>query len=212
MPAAPDKERAILAKFLPPGSVDTVYGWIKKYAIHLKITPGRKSKFGDYRAGLNGQPHRISINSDLNPYAFLLTFSHEMAHLLVFEKHGLRAKPHGHQWKSTFAQIMQPFLFEGIYPTPLLAPLQRYLQNPSASSMSNLDLSRALQHYNTKHSNGTPLEQLAPNSRFTTLQGRPFIKQETLRKRIKCICLNSKRLYLFNPLTPVLPQKAKDGQ
>ena len=46
-----------------------------------------------------GRPHhRISVNENLNPYAFLITLLHEVAHMTTWEKHRLRmrrCRPHG---------------------------------------------------------------------------------------------------------------------
>jgi len=76
-----DKE--ILAQYIPEEAIDKVLNRIIEKKVHLKITRGRRTKLGDYRPPVRHSNHRISINHDLNPYAFLITFIHEFAHLLV---------------------------------------------------------------------------------------------------------------------------------
>ena len=92
----------ILQKYLPTGTEDYAADLLLKHSIHLYIKKPRTSKFGDYRAPRPGENHRISVNKDLNPYAFLVTFLHEVAHLLNYEKHRTRVKPHGPEWKLHF--------------------------------------------------------------------------------------------------------------
>jgi hypothetical protein len=75
-----------LAGFLPDKSFEQVLAYLHEYRVHLTITKQRKSVLGDYRHPGRGANHRISINGNLNKYEFLITFLHELAHLLTFEK------------------------------------------------------------------------------------------------------------------------------
>ena len=67
----------------------------------VKITKPRKSKLGDFRILINGRG-QISVNENLNRYAFLITITHELAHAFVWKRYKTRVMPHGKEWKSTF--------------------------------------------------------------------------------------------------------------
>ena len=82
-----EKLRAALLKYIPEGAVDVCYDWIRTYRISVRIKPSRLSKYGDYRPPVEGRSHTITINHDLNQFAFLITFTHEVAHLTCFLKH-----------------------------------------------------------------------------------------------------------------------------
>ena len=77
-----------LQRFIPAASVPQTLQLLHQYKVHLTITRNRKSVLGDYRHADGQQAHRISVNGDLNKYAFLITLLHELAHLVTFENHG----------------------------------------------------------------------------------------------------------------------------
>ncbi|HZH96128.1 MAG TPA: hypothetical protein VEY06_09600, partial [Flavisolibacter sp.] len=77
-----------LQQYLPPDTYEAVLHYIRHYRVHLTVARERKSILGDYRHRHGTRTHRISVNGNLNPYAFLVTLLHELAHLLTFEKWG----------------------------------------------------------------------------------------------------------------------------
>ncbi len=105
-----EQYKTILNRYLPENSVDQIYDWLQEYNIHLKVSKKRSSKLGDYRPPQNGKGHQITVNYDLNSYAFLITLVHEIAHLLVWEKYRNKVKAHGKEWKETYRQLMAPFM------------------------------------------------------------------------------------------------------
>ena len=198
-----EKER-ILAKYMPPEAAPVVARWIDYFKCDFKISRGRNTKFGDYRSPYNGANHRISVNYNLNPYAFLVTTVHEFAHLQTWNEHKGRAKPHGIEWKLNFKKMMKPFFEKEVFPADLKTAINSYLENPAASSCSDLGLFRALKRYDTQ-SNGVAVESLAMKTVFRLKDGRTFRKDELVRKRFKCLELSTKRMYLFSPLAEVFP-------
>lgn len=197
-----DKE--ILSEYIPENAVDEVLRWIKEKKIHFKITRTRKTKLGDYRAPVRHTHHRITVNHSLNKYAFLITFIHELAHLLVFEKYQNRVAPHGTEWKITYRDLMISFLNMDIFPHDIHQVLFKSIQNSKASSTADLKLSRILHQYD-KPAEFTRLEQLATGTQFFIENGRTFQKGEKVRTRYKCLNLQNKKLYLFHPHAPVFP-------
>ncbi|HQW85695.1 MAG TPA: zinc-dependent peptidase, partial [Flavobacteriales bacterium] len=75
-----------LRERLPAGAVPVVLDWLQRNRVQVRITPRRATKLGDYRTPVGGGPARISVNRDLNPYAFLVTLVHEFAHQIDQDK------------------------------------------------------------------------------------------------------------------------------
>ncbi len=117
-----------LKAYLPLESVPQICRWLVEHDVYLKISKVRMSKWGDYRPPFKGKGHRISINHDLNPYAFLTVMVHELAHLVTFKKYGRNHKPHGLEWKQVYREMMTVFLGRGIYPPDVEAAVKVSLQ------------------------------------------------------------------------------------
>ncbi len=196
-----EKYRSILRKYLPEAAVDKVYDMLREHQAHLKISRKRTSKLGDYRSPHKGNGHQITVNHDLNPYAFLITLVHELAHLLTWERYRNRVRAHGEEWKTAFRELMDPFMEMGIFPPDIRQALQRYLRKSYASSGSDLNLSRALREYDA--SREPSLEDLEEGSIFRLSNGRTFKKGPRVRKRYRCLCIDNNRIYLVNPLVKV---------
>jgi SprT protein len=94
-----------LEKYLPQNTLQYLKTWFSDYYIHIKITRNRNSKLGDYRK-LPDNSHEITINSTLVPQLFFFVLTHELAHLIAFEKYGRRISPHGNEWKDTFRRML----------------------------------------------------------------------------------------------------------
>ncbi|MFC2100764.1 SprT-like domain-containing protein [Bacteroidota bacterium] len=195
--------KEVLAKYVPPQAVDIIIEWMSTYKFQLNIKNNRLTKLGDYRPPSKYDFHRISINHNLNPYSFLITLVHEVAHLVVWENFKNNVKPHGKEWKQTYQLLMQQ-IDTTEFPADIREALDNYLKNPSASSTTHIQLSRTLNIYD-KVTDAIFLENLPDKSTFQTLNGRTFKIKEKLRKRYKCICLNNNKLYLVHPLVKVIP-------
>jgi SprT protein len=196
----PKKEVPIstLQTYLPPGTYEAVMIYLQQYKVHLTVTRERKSILGDYRHRTHQSNHRITINSTLNPYAFLVTLLHELAHLLTFEKYGNKVQAHGQEWKLLFAELLKQFLANRIFPADIERELKISLSNPAASSCAEEGLVRVLKRYDERDPETFFVEELLIGTIFQTSDGRIFKKGEKLRKRYQCVELRSKKLYLFS--------------
>lgn len=192
-----------LSKYIPLSAASIVSQWINDTGCRFKVTRSRSTKLGDYTAPFQGNPHQITVNHDLNPYSFLITTIHEFAHLKTYQEHKNKVKPHGIEWKQNFKLLMAPFLQLSIFPADIQEAISRYMNNPSASSCTDLTLYRVLKLYDANESNGIPIEEIKEQAVFSLKNGRIFKKLEKLRKRYKCIELVSNRVYLFHPLVEV---------
>ena len=192
-----------LQHFLPANTYDGVLDYLHRYHVHLTVAQERKSILGDYRHRTNFTNHRISVNGNLNKYAFLITLIHEIAHLLQFEQYGNRVASHGKEWKSIFGQLLAQFISNNVFPPDIKQALLRSINNPSASSCADEVLLRTLKKYDEKPSHLKMVEELPANTVFKTHDGKVFRKGEKLRKRFQCIEINTGRLYLFSPVYEV---------
>lgn len=194
----------VLEKYLPAEAAPVIARWIDHFQCEFKVSKSRDSKFGDYRPPFRGRGHRISVNYNLNPYAFLVTTVHEFAHLLTWNEFKQKAKPHGQEWKANFKRMMRPFFEKHILPSDINRAIISYLNNPAASSCSDLNLFRALQKYDSKAEDVITVESLPVNSLFQMKNGRVFRKELRVRKRYRCVEIRTGLVYLFNPLAQVV--------
>jgi SprT protein len=201
---AKDKvEFSALAAFLPDGSIEPVLNYIYEHKVQLTITRKRASILGDYRHAHADKGHRISVNGDLNKYSFLITLLHELAHLITFEKNGRRVAPHGQEWKNNFAAILSPFVQNNIFPDDIKITLLRSLKNLAASSCADEQLLRVLKNYDLKKEGLLFVEQIKTGEKFKIKGNRVFVKGERIRKRYKCLELDTGKHYLFSPVHEV---------
>ncbi|MFA6923977.1 MAG: SprT-like domain-containing protein [Bacteroidales bacterium] len=202
-----EKFKNILSEFLPENAVALIVEWIIQYKINLKITKKRITKFGDYRPPANNSTHKITVNGNLNNYSFLITLVHEISHLVCWNECEKRTKPHGKSWKENFKKLMFPFLNEKIFPEEILLSLNKYLNNPAASTLSDTELMRILMKYDNDTAGDlkfTLIENIPDNLFFEIPSGRKFRKIKKIRKRYRCIEIDTNRIYLFNPLANVI--------
>lgn len=174
--------------------------WLQ-YPFRLHITPKRLSKLGDYRYHKEKKTHVITLNATLNPYSFLITYLHEIAHLIAFQKHGFRIAPHGKEWKNSFKHLMQPMLNEKVFPKEILLPLTKYMLNPKAASGSDHKLSLALQKYD-QQDGSMPLAKVQIEQAFQ-FRNMTFVKEAVRRTRALCRDLNSGKRYLVSEIARV---------
>ena len=128
----PTKIHTVLSKYLPAEVVPDLVGWIVRKNIHFTVAQDRKSKLGDYRTPFGGKGHRISVNGSLNKYAFLITFLHEIAHLLTFEEFKNRVNPHGKEWKRNFQKLVKPYLANRGFPERYSTGFGKLYAKPSS--------------------------------------------------------------------------------
>jgi hypothetical protein len=202
-----------LKRYIPEVAVDDVYYWLENKKIHLKITRKRTTKLGDYRPPIGYPTHRISINHDLNPFAFLITFLHELAHLLVYEKHGRVKMPHGIEWKREYKNLLVHFINKGSFPDDISKALSKNIEKSKASSSADLELTRVLKKYDNNGNDNSDnaaiifLEEIEEGEKFIYGRNRLFLKMEKRRTRYRCKELSTGRIFLFHPLAEVIHLK-----
>jgi SprT protein len=201
----PSNEEQIFQKYFPTASVPYCMQLWETHKVQFRISPPRSSIYGNYR--FRNGIHEISVNGNLNKEAFLVTYIHEVAHLLVRIRHGNRALPHGPEWKLHFRELMQPVLSPLIFQEPALSALIEHLQNPSATSCADPTLHKLLGY--ESHSSGSDAQtvevsELGPEDVFIFRSERYVWIRKNL-KRIECQQLATNRMYRFRADVRVLP-------
>lgn len=187
--------QAILASHLPSQALAYAFLLWQQSPFLLKLTKSRQTKVGDFSCRHNSTQVQITLNHDLNPYLFLLTYVHEVAHLRVYLAYGRRAEAHGIEWKDSFKQLLAPLLHQSIFPEDILSELKRHMVNPKASSFADVKLTQKLKAYDANRKPMALLSTLPEGSIFK-LQGRYFKKGKLRRTRVLCMEMKSKRNYL----------------
>ncbi|MDG1572058.1 sprT domain-containing protein [Robiginitalea sp. M366] len=188
---------AALEPYVPARALAPCMDLIRAHGVHLKIVRSRQTRHGDYRR-LPGGGHQITVNAMGNPYRFLMTLVHEIAHLVAFERYGHGIKPHGREWKHTFQHLMLPFLRPDIFPDRLLPLLAAHFRNPRASSSTDSALAVALKVYDP--GDRPPLVyELPEGCLFRLGNGQVFRKGPRQIKRYRCMEVATGKLYLFQP-------------
>jgi SprT protein len=190
-----DQVLTILQTHVPVLAVEYCFQLWKETPFELKITKTRNTKVGDFTSKGSKRHPRITLNNDLNPFIFLQTYIHEVAHLRVYLRLGNRVDPHGEEWKTTFTELMIPVMWEEVFPDEVLHELRRHMINPKASSYADPKLIEAFRKFDSNAGKLILLSQLPEGSVFL-FQGRYFKKGKLRRTRIICVEMKSKRSYL----------------
>lgn len=186
---------AVLSRYLPSSSIPYCVRLWEEVPFDMTVTQKRNSKLGDYSFCPREKRHKITINGDLNPYSFLVTYIHEVAHYRTYLQHGFAIKPHGPEWKKQFSFLMHPLLYPEVFPDSMLPPLRNYFANPKASSCSDLALLKALRTPEEKAQ--LFLSEVKPGEQFR-FQGKFYEKEKKLRTRSLCREIGSGRKYFIS--------------
>jgi hypothetical protein len=198
----------ILRPYLPAAALDHVERAIAGVAVDLRVVRPRRTKLGDHRpppAPL--RPHRITVNADLNPYAFLTTLLHEVAHAATWERHRprRRLRPHGPEWKQEFSAVLAPVVAAGVFPDELAAAVTRSLWNPAAATCSDRELLLALARYDRPPEGRVRVEDL-PDGAWFRIDGRHLFRAgRIVRTRRRCFEVGTGREYRVHGLAFVEP-------
>jgi SprT protein len=201
----PKKEAPLhyLQQFVPYPAIPKVMEYLHHYKVHLTITKERKTVLGDYRHATLSEAHRISVNGNLNRYAFLVTLIHELAHLVAFTRYGRKIQAHGKEWKAVYAGLLKDFIMLEVFPADIVNAFNRSIHDLPASGCSDENLMRTLRKYDEKKTGLVLVEQVPEGTTFDIGSGRLFKKGKKLRKRYACTELKTGKIYLFSPIYEV---------
>lgn len=192
-----------ILSFVPEDAKDQVLKVLETSKVSIKITKKRQTKHGDFRKMRDGTSF-ITLNATSNPYRFLITLLHELAHFKVSQSVFYRTRPHGKEWKKAYRETLLPFLNPVIFPEPLCSLLATHMINPKASTDRDFHLVMALKKYDPP-STTIPICELENGQEFHLENGRTFMKIKKRRTRFECKELKNGRIYLFSPHAEVVP-------
>ncbi len=196
------KYQTFFSKYIPQEYVSYLVNIFLSHPVKFSAVKPRKTKLGDFRPNRKGK-HQITVNNNLNPYAFLITALHEFAHLITYNKYGNRVAPHGTEWKVAYRQLILPVINQGDLPKDIEKALLNSLIKVKASSCSDIHLSRVLMKYDKKEDeNLITLETLDKNTIFA-LNSKVFRKGNIRRTRVLCEEIHTQRQYLIHKLAKV---------
>lgn len=187
-----------LEKYLPQNTLQYLKVWFADYHIHIKVTRNRDSKLGDYRK-LPDRSHEITINSNLAPQLFFFVLTHELAHLIAFEKYGRKIAPHGNEWKETFRQMLLQSL--NVYEENLRPVIIKFSKSPKANFMASPDLVKYF-HIENQDDKHVFIESLTKGDLFT-YRNEKYLLEGLIKKNYLCKHLTTGRKYSFKPLARV---------
>lgn len=193
----------IVSPFLPKEALDYCCHLWLQHAFHFKITRDRKSKLGDFRYTKANNKYTVTVNRGLNPYSFLITYLHEVAHVVTYRQFKNSCKPHGREWQENFRKLAEPLFDTSTFPSDIKLAFQNYLKDPAASTSGCAPLTLALRKYDQE---ADPSQQilatLAPGCKFI-FKDRTFIKVGKKRTRALCKDLGNGRNYLISEVAQV---------
>ena len=171
-----------LASRIPPPALAYVVDLLLDQPVQLVVSRPRRTRLGSYTAPQPSRPwHRISVNEDLNRYAFLVTLLHEIAHLHAFRSASRRIAPHGREWKRAFGQLLHPLVHTPTLPADITDVIRGMLANPRASSCADPELVAVLSRYDATASTLPRVDELPEGCTFRLGSGRIFRHTRRLR-------------------------------
>lgn len=181
-----------LCRHLPSGADAYVGELLAVRKVAVRISRPRLTKLGDHRPPRSAADrHRISVNDNLNPYAFLTTLLHEIAHVDVWVKHCLRRRrrlrPHGPEWKEEFANLLMPVVAAAWLPDDVAEALAATMRNPAATSCSDRGLMLALARHDADPGSRLRVEEIPLGGVFRVDNGRVFCRGRRVRTRYLCV-------------------------
>lgn len=193
-------------RYIPHPFVGYVVDLFFQETVHFKVSKPRRTKLGDFRPAHQGKPNRISVNADLNPYAFLITTLHEFAHLHTYQEYGNKVNAHGKEWKQAFKKLLAPLLSNGALPEDIRQALHQSSHKLTAASCTDAQLYRVLKRYDVRSEGTWLLEDLSNNAQFE-LGGKLYERGILRRTRYLCKEVHSGRQFLINRLAEVQLKK-----
>ena len=175
----------------------------KGLKFHLKVSKPRDSKFGDYFPSVKNKPQRITVNGNLDKYSFLITFLHELAHLIIQEKIKHKCNPHGNEWKAEFTKLLNLAVNNELFPDKISLLIKKlYIEKQRFTHTSRVKILNAI-YKELNIQIPVRLENISINSIVVLPNGMKIIKLNQQRTRCLCRDLNNNKLYFVNNLIEV---------
>ena len=190
-----------LSKYLGEPRSRYILDYLREQGCAFHLTKPRVSKRGDFR--IKGNSLSISVNRDPNPYRFIITLVHELAHLKTYKEYGNKVSPPGAEWKRNHSALFRVLKLEPIFTkdAELKWVFDRETRRPKACSGVDVKLERVLSKYDP-HTKEVFLADLAVGTVFN-FRAQVYRKLETRRTRVLCLHLANGQKYTINKASKV---------
>ena len=180
-----------ISPHMPPDWHAAVHTMLAANPILVQVVRSRKTKHGDHQVTRAREFSIITINASGNPWQFVLTLLHEIAHAKVAHHVRHRAAPHGQEWKQAFRLLLHAHI--RLFPPDLADPVMDYARNPLYSADSHRALAAALRKHDTLDLRPT-VQELALGQRFSLDGKTVLVRQQLLREWFKCTTTDGRAL------------------
>lgn len=188
-----------IAQFLdkfPSSASSYILSLVESSNFRIILTNQRKSRHGSFAVSHITRQPTIRISYHLSRHLFLLVFLHEVAHFKVWLQKGNRHRPHGKEWKNEFSLLLQPLLTLEQLDTGFKKAIHKVIQHPGATFNNNIQLLSLVNNLDSGAEFNT-VRNIEKGMSFS-LNGKNFVKMNTLRTRCKCYCPDDKKYYLVS--------------
>ena len=192
--------QASIESLLPEHTYELIIDWLAPYACSIKLAPPRSTKFGDFRPASRQRPAAISINKDLPPLQMLLTLTHEIAHLIAWETHGGRIRPHGTEWKACFSELLDRVAAIESLPFPFRNAVSEHARRPRSTAFLDPKLHDVLRQLERPHERS--LSSLSIGQEFE-FRGRSYRKLSSHRTRCTCLDIRRNQKVRISMMAPI---------
>ena len=186
-----ERSMKAVAPHMPDGWQAAVRAMLAANPILVQVVRSRKTKHGDHQVTGKREFSIITVNASGNPWHFVLTLMHEIAHAEVAHHAIRRIAPHGKEWKLAFRQLLHSHIH--LFSPDLAAPVMDYARNPLYSADSHGALAAALRSHDTTDLRPT-VQELALGQRFSLDGKTVLVRQQLLRKWFKCMTTDGRAL------------------
>ncbi|MEE2757343.1 MAG: SprT-like domain-containing protein [Myxococcota bacterium] len=189
-----------LDSLLPDGVSPVFNRWLNAYAVRLRLKAPRQTRLADFSVPGLGEIPTITLNTDLAPFQFMVTLTHEIAHLYTWYRHGSRVRPHGPEWRKEFRERLLELAAVKTLPTALRGALRKHARKPTSATHHDPHLLNTLRLLDGDDS--LCLTDIPIGGQFL-FRGRLFRKVKDARTRSRCVDQSSGIEYHISKVAPV---------
>ncbi len=159
----------------------------------------RKSKYGDFRYFRNKPTPVITVNKQMSSDALTFILAHEISHFLVYSQFGRISEPHGQQWKNVFSKILVSLVQMSCFSKECQDELCKFSRTPRATVSRGSELFNQLFPSDELSAGMLSLESLTNGELFQIPGHLNVFKKGALRRtRYVCLCMKTRKQYLFS--------------
>lgn len=205
VPLAADMVPQVLGHYLEgPGLQLARQQWLQ-HQFELVITRPRKSRYGTCIK--RGNHFTITLNANLTKPHFIITYLHEVAHLIDQKDRKRPARAHGPSWQRIYRELIEVGLSLDAFPYQIVKPLKASLANVKSATGLNEALAIALGMHQEGEAptEGTILLKELKAGDVFIYGDRHYVLLTNLRSTMECQEANTGQLVRIRKTVAVKP-------